>query len=47
MIPTKEFWKNSHFENMTADWGVKTDFLKQKLLFGYVMVPKNDQISYW
>ena len=30
---TKEFWKNSHFENMTAVffWAVKTDFGKLPL----------------
>ena len=56
---TKEFWKNSHFENVRADfllrcqnslrWDIclichwNIDSLKQKLSFGYVMVPKNNQ----
>ncbi len=56
---TKEFWKNCHFENMTAGfllrcqsslrweicmichWNISS--WKQKLSFGYVMVPKNNQ----
>ena len=56
---TKEFWKNSHFENMRAAfllrcqnslrWGKSSichwniDSWKQKLSFGWVMVPKNNQ----
>ena len=56
---TKEFWKNSHFENMTAGfllscqntlrWEIclichwNIDSWKQKLSFGYVKVPKNNQ----
>ena len=56
---TKEFWKNSHFENMRAvfllscqnslrwekslicHWNI--DSWRQKLSFGCVMVPKNNQ----
>ena len=54
---SKEFWKISHFENMTAGfllrcqnslrWEIclifhwNIDSWKQKLSFGYVMVPKN------